>query len=119
MSDYDITLPFPPSVNGYWRTVNNRQIISKRGREYRELAIQYIEGAALYNEKLPYRLAVSVTLNPPTLRRFDIDNFVKAPFDALTHAGFWLDDEQIDVLTIRKGEKVKGGNVKIKVEILK
>jgi len=35
----DIRLPFPPSVNGYWRAFKRgnicTQIISKKGREYR------------------------------------------------------------------------------------
>jgi crossover junction endodeoxyribonuclease RusA len=32
----ELTLPFPPSVNTYWRTFNGRMLISKKGREYRK-----------------------------------------------------------------------------------
>ena len=32
----EITLPWPPSVNTYWRNFDGRMIISARGREYRE-----------------------------------------------------------------------------------
>jgi Holliday junction resolvase RusA-like endonuclease len=32
----EFTLPWPPSVNTNWRTVNGRMIISAKGREYRE-----------------------------------------------------------------------------------
>ncbi len=35
----EITLPWPPSVNTYWRMFKNRMIISKEGREYR-VAVQ-------------------------------------------------------------------------------
>ena len=54
-----------------------------------------------------------MVLNPPTLRRYDIDNFNKALFDSLSHGKFWLDDEQVVSLKIKKGEKIRGGNVKL------
>jgi len=60
-------------------------------------------------------VAVSMVLNPPTLRKYDIDNFTKAVFDGLTHAGFWIDDEQVTSLIIQKGEKTKDGNVMMKI----
>ena len=33
----------------------------------------------------------------------------------MSHANFWLDDEQIVSLNIKKGVKVKGGNIDITV----
>ena len=33
---HEIVLPFPPSLNRYWRSVNGRVLISKDGREFRE-----------------------------------------------------------------------------------
>lgn len=118
MADYEFTLPYPPSVNGYWRSFQGRQIISKRGREYRESAANAIKLLGLTNELVSQRLSVSVVINPPTLRKYDIDNWCKGPFDALTHAGFWVDDEQVDRLLISKGEKVKGGRVCLKINII-
>lgn len=115
MSDYEFTLPYPPSVNGYWRNVKGRQIISKRGREYRKHAIETMNQLGLSGENITERMHLSVVINPPTLRKYDIDNWCKAPFDALTHAEFWLDDEQIDSLSIKKGVKIKGGSIVIKV----
>ena len=118
MSDYEFELPYPPSINGYWRTFRNRQIISKRGREYREESIKAMQSLGLYDEMLSGRLHVHLTLHPPTLRKYDIDNFCKATFDALSHAKFWEDDEQIYSLSIKKGEKVKGGKVVVCVSVL-
>lgn len=118
MSDYEFELPWPPSVNGYWRAFRGRQIISKRGREYRGEVIQQFHNNKLLGECLSSRLAVSITLHPPTLRKYDIDNWCKAPFDALTHAKFWLDDEQVDMLTVTKAEKIKGGRVIVKVKVM-
>ena len=118
MSHYDFNMPWPPSVNGYWRTFQSRQIISKRGREYRKLADDQLKKLGLNGENVSGRLALTIRLNPPTARKYDIDNFCKGLFDALSKSNFWEDDEQVDSLKITKGEKVKGGNVNVIVEIL-
>lgn len=115
MSDYELELPWPPSVNGYWKPFRNRIIISKRGREYRKAVNDLMCSLNLNNEQILNDLHLSMVLNPPTLRRYDIDNFNKGVFDALTHCGFWGDDEQVVSLSIKKGEKVKDGNVIISV----
>lgn len=118
MNSYNFTMPWPPSINGYWRTFRNRQIISKNGREYRASVIEECKRLGLWHEELSAKLSVSITLNPPTLRKYDVDNFNKALFDGLTHAYFWVDDEQVQKLTVTKGEKIKGGNVIVSVEII-
>ena len=115
MKDYQFNMPWPPSLNGYWRTFKNRQIISKRGRDYRKAAIAHLNEIGLAGTKLDGRLAVTVTLHPPTLRKYDCDNFFKAIGDSLTHAGFWVDDEQVDILTIKKAAKISGGLVTMRV----
>lgn len=114
---YEFEMPWPPSVNGYWRTFRNRQIISKRGREYRASAISRLVDLGLNDEKVSGHLQVTLVLNPPTLRKYDIDNFNKALFDAMSHADFWLDDEQIVSLNIKKGVKTKGGNIQVTVNM--
>jgi len=118
MADYEFSMPYPPSVGSMWRAFRGRFILSKKGRDYRALALEHIASIGLSNEQLPHRLSLSMIINPPTLRKYDIDNFCKALFDALTHSGFWIDDEQIYKLTIEKGEKVKGGRVDLKINIL-
>jgi len=118
MSDYDFELPWPPSVNGYWRSFRGRQILSKPAREYIAAVSQAMEERNLCNERTTDRLVVVITLHPPTARKYDIDNRTKAVFDCLSKCGFWLDDEQVDVLTVRKGDKVPGGNVVVKVSKL-
>ncbi len=115
---YKFEMPWPPSINGYWRTFRNRQIISKRGREYRASAINRLKELHLDGENRSERLSVSLVLNPPTLRKYDVDNFNKALFDALTHGEFWLDDEQVDRLVVTKGIKTKGGNIQVKIDLI-
>ncbi|MCP4991340.1 MAG: RusA family crossover junction endodeoxyribonuclease [Colwellia sp.] len=116
MCDYEFELPWPPSVNGGYRGVfRGRILLSKKGREYKEKAHAQIKNIGLENEKVSERLSVSIDLFPPDKRRRDVDNYTKAAFDAITESGFWIDDEQVDVLTIKKCEKVKGGKLVVKV----
>jgi crossover junction endodeoxyribonuclease RusA len=114
-ANYSFTLPYPPSVNGYWRTFRNRQIISKRGREYVKLVDSEMQQLGLKGEEIDCSVSFHMTINPPTLRSYDVDNFTKGVFDALSKCKFWIDDNQVQKLTVIKGEKVKGGNVVVTV----
>lgn len=114
---YEFKMPFPPSVNAWKTPFRNRMILSKRGREYRKQVNTELEMLGLAGENLQGNLSVSLTLNPPTLRRYDIDNFTKSLFDAFTLSNFWGDDEQVVKLIIYKGEKQAGGNVMVKVSV--
>lgn len=66
--------------------------------------------------KIDSRVKINVRVYPPDRRKRDIDGYLKALLDSLTHAGVWLDDEQVDSIYITRGEVVKGG--KAVVEIL-
>ena len=106
-----VSLPFPPSVNTYYRAptkgpLAGRHLISKRGREFRAAVADLLAG---HGWALMGRLHVDVTLLPPTRRRYDVDNFSKGLLDAITHAGVWRDDEQIDRLVLEKGAVTAGG----------
>lgn len=112
---YEFKMPFPPSVNVWKTPLRNRMILSKRGREYRKAVEVELNKLGLIGENIQGELNVSLVLNPPTLRRYDIDNFTKSLFDAFTLCNFWGDDEQVIRLLIEKGEKKAGGNVMVKV----
>lgn len=116
-----LVLPFPPSVNTYWRApnsgpLNGRHLISQKGREFQSAAC-----AAIIEQlrKLPKpsseAAAVEITLYPPDQRRRDIDNYNKALFDALTHAGVWEDDSQVKRMLVEWGPVVPKGKVEITI----
>ena len=118
MSDYKFSMPWAPSVNSCWLHTRNGVKLSKRGRKYRVEAIALLDELGLSNELIESPVSMAIVLNPPTLRRYDVDNFSKQLLDALSHAKFWVDDEQVHKLTISKGEKVKGGRVDVTVAII-
>lgn len=110
-----LLLPFPPSVNTYWRHLSKgplagRTLLSEDGRKYRgtvALALRRQRGLG-DQAALAGRLKVDIEARMPDRRRRDLDNVPKALLDALTHAGFWLDDSQIDDLRIWRGERLAG-----------
>lgn len=106
-----IALPWPPSTNTYWRhpsrgPLAGRHLISEQGRAYRAAVIGIAPRLQLAG-----RLAVHITVTPPDRRRRDIDNLLKGLLDSLTHAGVWLDDEQIDDLRITRTQAGRAGQV--------
>ncbi len=121
MSDWVLRLPYPPSVNGYWRAFRGRQILSVRARGYRVQAIEAVQQQWGVESPLDHasRLKVTFEVYPPTWRRMDIDNLPKGMLDALTHAGVWGDDGQIDDLRIiRRPCEGKPGHVIVTVRAL-
>lgn len=110
----ELTLPFPPAVNNITAVVRGRKITSKRGRQYREDAVAAIQ-SQYQGTPLSGRLAVTLTLIPPCRRKRDIDNYSKACLDAITAAGVWMDDEQVDQLTIIRGDQAKGGGCVVEI----
>ena len=95
-----IELPYPPSVNHYWRRVGARTLISRGGRAY---TIRVSEEAIKCGwTKMEGRLSVSIFVSPPDKRRRDLDNVLKSLLDACTKAGMWDDDSQIDRLIINR-----------------
>ena len=112
-----LNLPLPPSVNSYRTIFRNRMGISKAGKEFKAKVSDYV-----IEYKVPKlgaaRLEMKVVLYPRDKRKQDIDNRIKALWDALGDAGVFDDDEQIDVLLIERGEIKKGGGCLVMIDIL-
>lgn len=111
---YTISLPFPPSVNTYWRQWQGRTLLSKRGREYKQAV-----AVACYQKGLPKRmtgrLAVEIYATMPDRRQRDLDNLTKGLLDSLAAVGVFANDEQIDDLRIRRGPVLKPGGVVVTI----
>ena len=95
-------LPWPPSVNHYYRHVGPRVLISRDGRRYREKVVALLKNRGV--ECLEGPLELEIELYPPDRRRRDVDNSLKCLLDSLAHAGLYQDDSQIHKLTVTKRE---------------
>lgn len=110
----EFQLPYPPSVNHYWRRVGARTLISRGGRAFREAVCSIL--AARRVRPLVGPLALEIIIHPPDRRRRDIDNVQKALLDALQHGGAYGDDSQIIRLSIEKGDPIEGGSTTVRIE---
>ena len=111
MGVIEIELPFPPSVNDYYRHVRGMTLVSARGRKFQTLVRERVlslpgflperEGADPPGI-LTGKLSVVAELYPNNAIRRDIDNPIKALLDSLTRARLWLDDSQVWHLSVYK-----------------
>lgn len=106
-----LTLPLPPTINTYYGTHGNRRYIKPAGIAFRKAVAEIVASAA--HKTLEGRVSLFAAIYPADRRKQDIDNRAKSLQDALTHAGVWLDDEQIDDLHLVRREVIKGGQVKV------
>ena len=112
-----LQLPLTPSVNTYYRNFRGRTILSKAARDYKQIVKDYV----LLN-KIPSfgdaRLQAIITIFPRDRRRSDLDNRIKAGFDALQDAGVFDDDSQFDKIEIGRGVIKTGGGCTIIIATL-
>ena len=99
MSDVvSLTVPFPVSLNRYYRKFRNRLIISKDGTAYRNFVEKLVSELPDRFDKTQ-RLGCIAHLFPSSRRLFDLDNAGKCLLDSLEHGGLFHNDNQIDHLT--------------------
>lgn len=110
----ELELPWPPSVNHYYRHVGNRVLISKPGRTYRQTVVAMLRPR--FRAPLMGRLGVSIRAFPPDRRRRDLDNLQKCLLDSLQHARVYGDDSQIDSLSIVRCDPVPKGLLRVAIE---
>ena len=106
-------LPYPPSVNHYWRRVGPRTLISREGRAFRKRVCALLGCSG--QPPRDGRLALCMDAFPPDHRRRDLDNIQKSVLDALEHAGVYADDSQIDLLITRRRKIVPNGALGVQV----
>lgn len=109
-----IKLAWPPSVNHYWQSHGKIRYIGKSGLAFRA----HVKSIVGVTEPLEGDLSVTIEVMMPDKRKRDLDNLLKAPLDALAHAGVYLDDSQIQDLRIVKMGVVKPGSLNIHIKKL-
>jgi len=109
-----LEMPWPPSANRYWRNVGPRVLISRAGRQYRK-QITELALVCRWPRLGDQRLKVKIVALPPDRRKRDLDNLLKATFDALEAAGIFDNDEQVDDFRVIRGPRVRGGSLQVSI----
>jgi len=112
-------LPYPPSVNHYWKTgrifKNGRSIVTRFKSPKANKFISDVKAIIGTVTTSSYRLGIEILVYPPDDRCRDIDNILKGVLDSLVSCGLMLDDEQIDDLRVIRCDKVKGGKINVRL----
>ena len=95
-----LILPWPPSVNHYWRFGHGRFYISNEGKRYKMI----VAGTMIQGGVKPFTGPVAVTIDahPPDRRIRDLENLNKCALDSCVTrhglAGLYEDDSQVKCL---------------------
>ena len=123
MSTFKITLPPPPSVNRAYRSIVGRSktgkpvsrvIMSAIGKEYKAEVLKRLMMHRF--EPLTGRLKMSIEYVPPNRIKRDLDNLFKLLLDSLESGDVFENDNQIDVLTIKRMPVDVTGCVRVFIE---
>ena len=109
----ELTLPWPPSLNTYWRTYQGRMILSEKGRAYRRFVMEQCLLQRVDTFTGPIK--VEIVAFRPDNRKRDLDNLLKAVLDGMAKALVYEDDSQIRDLRILWGDTI-GGMLKVNIE---
>ena len=129
----NVTLAIPPSANSRLiiQKGNRRMVNSPKYAEWKENAKRTIWreiGTASDPKKDPgklieysgYHVRIWVKFTTDKRRRKDLDNIVKPCLDAITDAGIWLDDKEVDYLSVERikddDDRMDAGFIAIQVE---
>ena len=111
----ELELPWPPSVNHYYRHVGPRVLISRDGRKYREIVAGIVSQLGI--SQLKGKISLHAQFYPPDKRRRDLDNVGgKVLLDTLQAAGLFKDDSQVKRILLEMHEPIEGGMCFIKLE---
>ena len=110
----ELEIPYPPSVNHYYRHVGPRVLISREGRHYREKVVSILADAGI--KPLNGKLEMWMSFLPPDNRRRDLDNCVKCAQDALQEGGLYFDDSQIKRLHLEMCEPIEYGRCYVRIQ---
>lgn len=113
-----LELPWPVSTNSYHG--NNRRgnkYVTRTGKKFKsEVRKEFLAQMGAGFKPLEGSLLLEVYLAAPTKAKRDIDNHAgKSLLDALTDAGAWLDDSQVDLQYTERCRVEKGGRCFVRI----
>lgn len=136
MTDIQLKLPYPPSVNHYWQSKAIRSkkthrwtvitYLSKRAKDFRAEVEARVYEQLGKPPKLKGRLAIIVHQHYGPSEGSthhngiaqDIDNCLKGLFDAMEHGQVYANDSQIDELLVVKKRRAAVGHVEVFIKTI-
>jgi crossover junction endodeoxyribonuclease RusA len=118
-----LTLPWPVSVNAYYRAYRGGSILSAAGRAYKKaVAIQLMcQRFRIRNDAEAVRtgkLSVVYKVFEPDHRRRDLSNLLKSMEDAMQDARVFEDDSQFARIVIERAGFYPEGKVEVEIEVM-
>jgi crossover junction endodeoxyribonuclease RusA len=110
-----LEIPWPPSINHYWRRNPNGRgnFISGEGKAYLAHVVLLLKMMKLKPIEGP--ISIKIELNPPNKLRRDLDNCLKVLIDAIAKGGAMGDDFQIKHIEASMLEVVKDGRAVVEL----
>jgi crossover junction endodeoxyribonuclease RusA len=99
---FSITLPYPPSLNRYWRAFSGRVILSKEARAYKATVARLCTGTDPHTD----RVALFIRVYRPA-KRGDVDNILKALLDAMQGHVYMNDSQVVELHVFRLDDKAR------------
>lgn len=110
-----LTLPYPPSVNTYWRRNGSRYFVSAKGVKFRDAVKDCL---CEPGDTITGLVKLTILAYPPDRRKRDIDNIAKGVLDSLAHWKVFNDDNQVAKLVIERMEVQSPGKCVVTIEAL-
>lgn len=110
-----IMVPFPPSANRLWRSVNGRNIKSAEYRTWENIAVAEAYYSSGDKKRIPGSYRLLVEAQRPDRRRRDLGNLEKPLSDILVTLNMVDDDCLAEEITLRWVKEDLGGMVRMTV----
>ncbi|HDL5698505.1 TPA: RusA family crossover junction endodeoxyribonuclease [Mannheimia haemolytica] len=111
----ELVLPYPPSVNDYWRWVSKtRRVVCKRGKDYQWATFI----ASREKPSFIGQVEIECDVYFPDNRDRDLDNLGKCILDSLVYSKVIVDDSRhyVKKLTFQDKGNQKGGAVIVRIK---
>lgn len=120
---YVLELPYPVTVNHYWRTnyIDKRTYISERGLKFKR---SVVANYGYLCKPVAGNVALEIVIKPMLTKKgiqskalIDLDNGCKCILDSLIGIAY-VDDKQVKEITLKYGEAIQGGGASVTVSCI-
>ena len=120
--DYELKLPWPPTTNHFHMPIRMgnraRCIKAPEVKEYQKVVFALMHKLGLCGLNITDKMLIILVMHQKTNHKYDCSNFLKAYEDAFEKCGFIENDHLIEYESIRKGEKMQGGQLDVYIRVL-